>query len=141
VRALADRLAAEGAVPRLLGPRIGTVETASGDRIEADASVETTPSVLYDAVVLAGGDAAVQALAANGQVLEFVKDQYRHAKTILAFGAADALLRAAGIPATLPDGTADRGLLTGASGVHPDAFVQALARHRHFERETDPPRV
>jgi catalase len=141
VQKLADRMAADGAVPRLLGPRIGAVESASGEAVEADASVETTPSVLYDAVVLAGGAAAVKALAANGQVLEFIKDQYRHCKTILAFEGADALLRAAGIPATLPDGTADRGLIVDASAAGADAFVEALARHRHFERETDPPRV
>jgi catalase len=141
VKALADRLASEGAVPRLLGPRIGAVEAISGDPIEADASVETTPSVLYDAVVLADGDAAITALAGNGQVLEFVKDQYRHCKTILALGGADALLRAAGIPTTLPDGAADAGVILDPTGAGLDAFVAALAKHRHFARETDPPRV
>ncbi len=141
VKALADRLAGEGAVPRLLGPRIGAVEAGSGDAVEADASVETTPSVLYDAVVLADGAAAVKALAANGQVLEFIKDQYRHCKTILALGGADALLRAAGIPTTLPDGAADPGLIVDGTGAGADAFVKALAEHRHFARETDPPRV
>jgi catalase len=45
-RALADRLAADGAVPRFLGPRIGPVETTSGEMLDADASIETTPSVL-----------------------------------------------------------------------------------------------
>jgi catalase len=141
VQELADRLSAEGAVPRLLGPRIGPVEARSGDMVEADASVETTPSVLYDALVLPDGEAAIASLAANGQVLEFIKDQYRHCKTILAFGGAEALLRAAGLPPTLPDGAADPGLIVDASGAGPDAFVQALAKHRHFERETDPPRV
>jgi catalase len=141
VKALADRLAAEGAVPRLLGPRIGAVEAASGDAVEADGSVETTPSVLYDAVVLTGGAAAVKALAANGQVLEFIKDQYRHCKSILALAGAEPLLRAAGIPPTLLDGAPDPGLIVDGTGAGPDAFVQALARHRHFARETDPPRV
>jgi catalase len=83
----------------------------------------------------------VQALLANGQALEFVKDQYRHCKTILAFGGAAAILRAAGIPETLPDGTADPGLVVDASGAGPDVFIAALAKHRHFARETDPPRV
>ena len=141
VRALARRLAGEGAVPRFLGPRIGAVEAMSGEILDADASVETTPSVVYDAVVLPDGEAAVKALLANGQALEFVKDQYRHCKTILAVGGAAAILRAAGIPETLPDGTADPGLVVDATGAGPDLFVNALAKHRHFERETDPPRV
>jgi len=141
VRALARRLAAEGAVPRFLGPRIGALEAMSGEILDADASVEATPSVLYDGVVLPDGAAAVEALLANGQALEFVKDQYRHCKTILAFGGAAAILRAAGIPETLPDGTADPGLVVDATGAGPDVFIAALAKHRHFARETDPPRV
>ena len=48
--------------------------------------------------------AAVEALAAVGQALEFVKDQYRHCKTILALGAGARLLEKAGIPRELPDG-------------------------------------
>jgi catalase len=141
IRALADRLAAEGAVPRFLGPRIGPVETMSGEAIDADASIETTPAVLYDGVVVAGGAAAVKALAADGQAIEFVKDQYRHAKTILAFSGAAALLEAAHIPPTLPDGAPDPGLIVDESGAGPEAFIEALAKHRHFARETDPPRV
>jgi catalase len=141
VRALARRLAGEGAVPRFLGPRIGVVEAMSGELLDADASIEATPSVLYDAVVLPDGAAAVDALLANGQALEFVKDQYRHCKSILAFGGAAAILRAAGIPGTLPDGSADPGLVVDATGAGPDVFITALAKHRHFARETDPPRV
>ena len=141
VRALASRLAREGAIPRFLGPRIGAVEAMSGEILDADASIETTPSVLYDAVVLPDGDGAVEALLANGQALEFVKDQYRHCKTILAFGGAAAILRSAGIPETLPDGSADPGLVIDATGAGPDVFITALAKHRHFGRETDPPRV
>ena len=76
--------------------------------------------------------------------MEFVKDQYRHCKPILAFGASSGLLEGAGIFATLPSGGKDPGVLlceednvTKAVA----AFVEAVARHRHFERETLPPRV
>jgi catalase len=91
-------------------------------------------------VAIAGGDAAVATLAGNGQALEFVKDQYRHCKTILALGGAAALLQRAGIPETLADGSPDPGLVLDASGAA-DTFITALAKHRHFARETDPPRV
>jgi catalase len=141
VRALAERLAAAGAVPRFVGPRIGPVEAMSGEILDADASIETTPSVLYDGVVIADGAAAVKALAASGQAIEFVKDQYRHGKTILAFGGAAALLEAVPIPSTLPDGTPDPGLIVDETGAGPAAFIEGLAKHRHFARETDPPRV
>jgi catalase len=142
IAALVDRLTAEGAVPRILGLRLGAAETISGEWLEVDASIEVTPSVLYDAVAIPDGERAAQRLASTGQALEFVKDQYRHCKPLLAAGAAAGVLRAAGIPETLPDGSADSGLIAGEAGdALVDAFVAALARHRHFARETDPPRV
>ena len=81
-------------------------------------------------------------LAADRRRREFVKDQYRHCKPILALGAGRRLLEKAGITGRLPDGAPDPGLVfgTGEDG-SVDAFMAALAKHRHFERETDPPRV
>ncbi len=76
--------------------------------------------------------------------LEFLEDQYRHAKPILALGAGADLVETAAIPATLPSGEADPGLL-----IYRDkpaekilaTFVAAVASHRHHEREMDPPKV
>jgi len=63
LRALADRLAAEGAVPRFVAIRLGSVTTISGESIDVDVSMEATPSVLYDAVVLPAGEEGVRNLA------------------------------------------------------------------------------
>jgi catalase len=104
--------------------------------------MELTPSVLFDALVLPDGEDAISTLSATGQAKEFVVNQYRHSKTILAFGASKALLDKAGIPMTLPDGADDPGLLLAdANEDVANDFMAALAMHRHPERETDPPRV
>jgi len=106
--------------------------------------MEAAPSAVWDALVIPGGSAAVAALAESGHALEFLKDQYRHCKPIMLIGAARALLARANIPETLPSGEADPGLLlidTGPAASAVTAFTQALAQHRHFARETDPPRV
>ena len=50
-------------------------------------------------------------LAAHGQTMEFISNQYRHCKTILALGASKLLLDKAGISPTLPSGEADSGVL------------------------------
>ena len=142
VQALAGRLSREGAVPRIVGLSLGAVEAMSGEPLDVDTSIEATPGVLYDAVAIPDGQRAADALAMAGPALEFLKDQYRHCKAILAAGAGAGVLRAAGIPDALPDGQPDPGLLTGEAGEAIVAsFLSALARHRHFERETDPPRV
>ena len=53
--------------------------------------------MLYDAVVLPDGADAVRQLRADGRTLEFIKDQYRHCKPMLAFGDGAQLLDACGI--------------------------------------------
>ena len=106
--------------------------------------MENSAPVLFDALVLPDGPAAVATLAKVGNTMEFVVNQYRHGKTILAFGASTALLDRAGIAATLPSGDADPGLLIAPAAdaaQAASAFIAALARHRHPERDTDPPRV
>ncbi|MBA3640747.1 MAG: catalase, partial [Acidobacteria bacterium] len=137
--ALANRLTAEGAVPRFVSTTLGSVKPMAGDPIEVDVSFEAAPSVLYDAIVLPDGPDAVRELRADGRTLEFIKDQYRHCKPLMAWGAGAGLLTACGIPTD----ESDPGLIVAAAD-SPDAtdqFVAAMAKHRHFGRETDPPRV
>jgi catalase len=137
-------LARQGAVPRFVGPTLGAVRSTSGDPLEVEISIDAGPAVLYDAVVLPDGKDAVDALAQLGHAMEFLKDQYRHCKPILALGASGELLEAAGIWVTLPSGEPDPGVLHYEGGDAAEAgaaFVAALAKHRHYERETLPPRV
>jgi len=140
--ALADRLIREGAVARFVSTSLGSVQPSAGDEIEVDVSLEAAPAVLYDALVVPDGDDAISTLEGDGRTLEFVKDQYRHCKPILALRGGRHLLSACGIDLTLPDGQPDPGLiLASKTDAGADDFVAAIAQHRHFARETDPPRV
>ncbi|MBK7470420.1 MAG: catalase [Betaproteobacteria bacterium] len=135
-------LLAQGAVPRFVGPRLGSFTSSDGRAVDAEISLEAGPAVVYDAVVLPGGAAAAM-LAANGAMKEFVNDMYRHCKAILALGEAALILDKAGIPAKLPDGGDDVGLIRANPGDKRafDAFISAVAKHRVYQRETDPPAV
>jgi catalase len=133
-----------GAVTRLLGSRLGTVRCEEGEPLEVDATLENSPAVLFDALVLPSGSEAVDAQCLDGRTLEFVKDQYRHCKTILALGDSAKILTKAGIPLTLASGKSDPGLLIeGQDGNEVDAqsFIAAIGLHRHVERDRDPPLV
>ena len=135
-------LFAEGASPRFVGPHIGAIETADGVALQADASFENEPGFLFDALVLPDGADGVGELAAKAQAMDFVTDQYRHAKPILVMGASSVLLDQAGISVDLPGGRPDPGIVVDdGSGAATKAFIQALAAHRHPERETDTPMV
>jgi catalase len=141
--ALGDRLSAEGAVPRFVSTRLGSVESMSGDSIQVDVSLEAAPSVLYDALVLPSGADAVRRLRDDGRTLEFLKDQYRHCKPVLALGDGAALLEACGITPVLPTGELDPGLIVATTDATDtaDAFITAVGKHRHYQRERDPPCV
>ncbi|QSI31054.1 catalase [Variovorax sp. RKNM96] len=141
---LVSALVAAGAVPRLVAARLGTYTGAGGEKFEADATMENSPGFLFDALVLPDGQAAVEALDRDAHTLEFLRDQYWHCKTILAFGASEALLAQAQIPMTLPDGSTDPGLVLADAVAADDAittFIAAMGAHRHFGRENDPPKV
>jgi catalase len=137
VARLQKAFADAGIVSRLVGPHVGALKADDGAEFDADASLENEPSVLFDGMVLPGGEAAVAALGRDGRTAEFVRDQFRHCKTIMAVGAATALLDAAGIPADHEDAGLIR--MADARRDPSAAFIAALGQHRHFGRETDPP--
>jgi catalase len=144
VAAMQASLLEAGAIGRLVGPRIGPFTTASGETMEADASMENEPGFLFDGLVLPDGEAGVELLATDGHTAEFIKDQYRHGKTILALGASRMLLAESKVSETLLDGGPDAGVIVGEVGDSDNAiqmFMAALGKHRHPQRETDPPRV
>ncbi|MEP7062762.1 MAG: catalase [Betaproteobacteria bacterium] len=133
-----------GAVPSIVAPRLGPVATSDGASLEASATLENSPPVLFDALILPDGDEGVKTLAAMGQTGEFVVNHYRHCKTILALGASSKLLVKAGVDAKLPSGIADPGMFVLSADDAPGVakrFIAAVAMHRHPVRETDPPRV
>jgi len=142
--AIHSGLAEAGAVPRYVGARLGQVRSTDGEAIEVEVTMEAMPAVLFDALVVPGGRAAAQTLGKLGHAAEFIKDQYRHCKPILALGAGRDLVENAGVPARLPSGTPDPGLLVfsedGAEEALPQ-LVEAIAKHRHHAREMDPPAV
>ena len=139
--AQAAAIAAQGAVPRIVGPHVGTLASTQGESVQADASFENEPGFLFDAVVLPQGPDCIAALSANALAVDFVKEQYRHGKTLLVPADAQALLAKAGVPMTLPDGAADPGLVGGDGDAAVQTFIQTVAGPRHAARETDPPRV
>jgi catalase len=98
--------------------------------------------VLFDAVVLPDGSKGVDVLLGLGQALEYAALTSRHGKTLLALGAGRALIEKAGVPTALGDGTPDPGVLLGNGDDKTiQAFIAAVAKHRHPQREGDPPRV
>jgi catalase len=96
-----------------------------------DHSLLTTSSVLFDAVYVPGGVRSVAALVDDPDAVAFVAEAYAHGKPIAATGEGLDLLRACGGDLAASNG--DRpGVLAGRpSRALSDAFVEAIAAHRH----------
>jgi catalase len=144
VRRLYAFLLEEGAQPRIVGLRLGELKSVNDKPLDVEVTVETTPSVMYDAVVVAPGEGSAAALARDGRVLDFVRDAYRHDKAFLILGAGRQLVAAAGLPPALPGGEPDPGLIVADPAQLPAAlraFARAVTQYKVYARETDPPRV
>jgi catalase len=141
-------LTAQGAAVHLVGRHVGPFRTAEGSELNAEHSILTASSVLFDAVYVPGGEAGVQALLNEPAAIEFVVDAFKHYKTIAASGAGTKLFDAAGIsgarphPEAGPDADPAAGVVVGEErqiGKVTTAFIAAIAQHRHWTRGLKPP--
>lgn len=136
LRALEKALAGEGAVPTYVGPALGSVRAADGE-LPVDATFESSPSVLFDAMVLPADEASLAALDDYADAVgDFVREQYRHGKTIgLAGGTPDVLARF-GVKVGDKGDARRAGILTCEGRA--DDLIAAIACHRHPDRERLP---
>ncbi|TKB58067.1 MAG: catalase [Nitrospira sp.] len=139
-------LIAAGAQAKIVAPRLGKLTSDKGADIHIDFSFLTSSSVLFDAVYIPGGDKSIQALQQEDDAIEFVKEAYKHCKTIAATGAGGRFVRMTCLGRDLAGGsehegvqnTEDEGLIIGKEndtrGVA-SKFIDAMAHHRHWARE------
>jgi len=128
VSAAQAALKAEGAVGKLVAPSLAPVKGSDGNSLLPDGSLAGLPSIMFDAVLVPGGEPAVQAMAADGTALHYVLEAYKHLKAIALLGEAKSL------PGQLRLDE-DEGLLVGADLAAVLApFINAIARHRVWTR-------
>jgi catalase len=98
---------------------------------------QTTASVLFDAVYVAGGAASVATRQQDANAVRFVNEAYRHCKSIAASAAGIELLKAAAYPGAV-DILGGEGVVT-STDTHvaelATAFIAAIAQHRFWNRE------
>jgi len=125
VAALRKTLKLAGAALHVIAPHGGTVKGTGPTPLTADATVFNADSVVYDALVVAGGTGPLDPKSAM-----MVQEAYRHHKTLAAWGSGVEALLEAGV------GEEAAGVVTGPKVAKPfsDALVEALGWHRYWER-------
>jgi len=125
VAALRKALERAGAVLHVIAPHGGSVTGAGRTAVTADATVFNADSVVYDALVVAGGVGALDPKSAM-----MLQEAYRHHKTLAAWGSGIDALTGASIDAEAA------GVITQpkAAKAFTDGIVDALGWHRHWDR-------
>ena len=127
--AIKSQLEAEGAFVKLLGNNFASIISGADKEFTSDGSRGSEPSVLYDAVIVTGGEKGVEALLNCGNAKHYLLESYKHLKPILLIGESRRLAEKLQL-------TADEGLIISddiKSGT--TSFINALKQHRIWSRE------
>lgn len=139
IGALTKALLAAGANPKLLGSKLGAIESDDGKTFNIDHSLPTMPSLMFDAVFIPGGKTSVDSLMADANAVLFIKEAYKHGKVIAASDEGSMLIDKAATSAGVP-GNKFQGpgvILAAGETVEKsflDEFVTSIAKHRFNER-------
>ncbi|SHJ08677.1 catalase [Pseudozobellia thermophila] len=115
------------AMVKLIGPHGGTVKCDTDMEHQVDAPIHTTESVLFDAVYVPGGKKSIATLMKNGKYIKFLNEALKHCKAIAADNEGEDLLE----KTYVRDFKEDKAICINTA---PDEFVNAVARHRNWER-------
>ncbi|CDS55194.1 Catalase [Polaromonas sp. CG9_12] len=142
MRRLVLDMTASGAICKVVGWQLGNVATLTGKQLTVDHTFSTMPSVMFDAVLIPGGEKSTATLCRLGDAVHFVLEAYKHGKTICALNEGHQLLVTLGFsieknPELINVPTpgvilADaRKVLDGQVS---EKFQAAIALHRHWNR-------
>ena len=139
VNTVREAVEAQGAVVKLLAPKLGDITSSEGQLMHVDHSLPTVSSVLFDAVLIPGNDEGANALCNDANAIMFVKEAYKHGKPIAAMDGGISLIDKAALSAGAVNGefkgpgiilqlgeTADKAFI--------ERFINAIAKHRFYER-------
>ena len=128
------------AIVDVIARSVAPLKADDGSSVKVAKPAPNAASVAYDAVIIPGGKASVDALMKNGLALHFVAEAFTHGKAIAVIGDASAIVKKAGIDLKLPVGktAAVQGVVSGPVTADVLAqFVEAMKQHKHFDRAID----
>lgn len=125
--AMISALESENAVINIVAPHGGIIRCDTDMEHRVKASIDTTESVLYDAVYIPGGRSSIEALLKNAKFQKFINEALKHCKAIAADQEGEELLDST----FAKDFKDDAALLINAD---PSRFIKAIAKHRNWDR-------
>ena len=117
----------KGAMIKIIAPHGGTITCDQDMEHEVDAAIVTTESVLFDAIYVPGGKKSIDALLDEPKYKKFLNEAFKHCKAIAVDHEGEDLLDETFI-ANHKD---DKAIFINDK---PKAFIDAIAKHRNWDR-------
>ncbi|MGI8468256.1 MAG: catalase [Pyrinomonadaceae bacterium] len=135
VKRMKNALEKEGATAKIIGMKSKSVKDADGGEMKVDHALRTVASVLFDAVYIPGGEKSANALSEEADAIEFVNEAFRHCKAIAATGEGVNFIKNETYAGRAES---DKAVILSEDGGKdtPQNFINAIAQHRNWERET-----
>jgi len=123
-----------GAVTKTVASHLGFIKSKNGKEIKVDESLLTTSSVLFDAVYIPGGKESISTFFKCPEVMDFIKQAYKHFKPIAISGEGVELFTAA-CPTKKSDKSDENMSKEGVIiNKTPKDFIKQIAQHRFWNR-------
>ena len=135
VKTMKNALEKQGAVVKIIGMKSKSVKASDGSEMKVDHALRTVASVLFDAVYVPGGEKSFNVLSEEADAIEFVNEAFRHCKAIAATGEGANFIK----NETYAGRTeSDKAVILSEDIGKETAqkFINAIAEHRNWERET-----
>ncbi len=140
-----EAIEAAGAHAKIISKRLGKRMSSTGQEIEVDKHHVAAGSIMFDAVYIPDGEKSVRAMMGMGDALHFVSEAFKHCKPIATSGFGINLFERAfvvGVEFADKDSgkvVSHSGVVTAGSdadaGKFADKFIDAIKKHRHWDRE------
>lgn len=122
-----NALEKEGAMIKVVAPHGGTVKSDDGQEQNVDAAINTTESVLFDALYVPGGKDSIKALKKEAKFTKFINEALKHCKAIAADAEGVEFLKTTYVS----DFKDDAAICLNSD---PSKFINAMKQHRNWDR-------
>ncbi|GGF93727.1 catalase [Paenibacillus abyssi] len=127
VTSVLDKLKKAGIQPEIISDKLGMIKGSKGKELEVKHTFLTADSVLFDAIYAVGGSGGSKSF--EKEAISFIEEAFAHYKPIGATEEAKQWLEAS-------DAIDSPGIVVGkATGEFAKKFVDAVAAHRHWDRQ------
>jgi len=124
-----DALEGENAMVNIIAPHGGNITCDQGMKHKVDASINTTESVLFDAIFVPGGKKSFELLNENKKFIKFLNEALKHCKAIAAENEGEMLLDQSEIKHYKKE---DEAIIVNGKA---SEFIKAIAKHRNWNRD------